>query len=156
MLPYTFHWTHHYPAHTCVKGLRNQFCLSASQSVCPVKNFEISIFTWLNNCCTQQWHGNLKKMYVYLIETKAVHFSAFPALFYLTLVLSTILIRSTTWIQWRPGICRLQARVYVHQPPRSQDCEKLAGRLDEVSQLLHEVSHLFVRPVSYYMKLVSK
>ena len=28
-------------------------------------------------------------MYVYLIETKAVHSSAFPALFYLTLVLST-------------------------------------------------------------------
>ena len=37
-------------------------------------------------------------MCVYLIETKAVHFSAFPALFYLTLVLSAILIRSTTWI----------------------------------------------------------
>ena len=30
-------------------------------------------------------------MYVYLIETKTVHSSAFPALFYLTLVLSTIL-----------------------------------------------------------------
>ena len=37
-------------------------------------------------------------MYVYLIETKAVHSSAFPALFYLPLVLSAILIRSTTWI----------------------------------------------------------
>ena len=37
-------------------------------------------------------------MCVYLIETKAVHSSAFPALFYLTLVLSAILIRSTTWI----------------------------------------------------------
>ena len=38
-------------------------------------------------------------MYVYLIETNAVHSSAFPALFYLTLVLSAILIRSTTlWI----------------------------------------------------------
>ena len=34
-------------------------------------------------------------MYVYLIETKALHFSAFPALFYLTLVLSTILIQPT-------------------------------------------------------------
>ena len=33
---------------------------------------------------------------VYLIETKAVNSSAFPALCYLTLVLSTILIRSTT------------------------------------------------------------
>ena len=39
-----------------------------------------------------------KIMYVYMIVTKAVHSSAFPALFYLTLVLSTILIRSTTWI----------------------------------------------------------
>ena len=29
-------------------------------------------------------------MYVYLIETKAVHSSAFPALFYLTLVLSMV------------------------------------------------------------------
>ena len=81
----------------------------------------------LNNCCTRRWHGNL--MYVYLIETKTVHSSAFPAIFYLTLVLSTILIRSTTWIRWRPGICRLQARVRVHQPPRSKDCEKLVGGL---------------------------
>ena len=37
-------------------------------------------------------------MYVYLIETKAVRFSAFPALFCLTLVLSAVLIWSTTWI----------------------------------------------------------
>ena len=38
-------------------------------------------------------------MYVYPIETNAVHSSAFPALFYLKLVLSAILIRSTTlWI----------------------------------------------------------
>ena len=34
-------------------------------------------------------------MYVYLTETKAVHSSAFPALFYLTLVLFTILMGST-------------------------------------------------------------
>ena len=60
---------------------------------------------------------------------EAVHSSAFPALFHLTLVLSTILIRSTTWIQWRPGICGLQARVRVHQPPRSKDREKLGGDL---------------------------
>ena len=33
---------------------------------------------------------------MYLIETKVFHSSAFPALFYLTLVLSTILIWSTT------------------------------------------------------------
>ena len=66
---------------------------------------------------------------MYLIETKAVHSSAFPTLSYLKLVLSTILIRSTTWIRWRPGICGLQARARVTQPPRSQDCEKLGGSL---------------------------
>ena len=108
-----------------------ELVLSICQFVSPVKNVEISTFTGLNNCCTQQRHGNLKKnMYGYLIETKAVHSSAFPAIFYLTLVLSTILIRSTTWIRWRPGtVCGLQARVHVHQPPRSQDCEKLCGGL---------------------------
>ena len=70
-------------------------------------------------------------MYVYLIETKTVHSSAFPALFYLTLVLSTILIRSTTWIRWRSGICRLQIRVRVHQPPCSKDCKKLGEGLGD-------------------------
>ena len=40
----------------------------------------VSTFTRLNNCCTRQWHGDL--MYVYLMETKAVHSSAFPALFF--------------------------------------------------------------------------
>ena len=44
-------------------------------------------------------------MCVYLIETKAVHSSAFPALFYLTLVLSAILIRSTTWIYGGDRVC---------------------------------------------------
>ena len=40
-----------YPARACAKGLSNRFCLSVSQSVsqsvCPVKNFEISTFTQL-------------------------------------------------------------------------------------------------------------
>ena len=49
------------------------------------------------------WQSKNWIMYVYLRETKAVHSSAFPALFYLTLALSTILIQSTTWIWWRPG-----------------------------------------------------
>ena len=66
---------------------------SVCQSVCLVKNFEISTFTRLKDCCTQQWH-------MYLIETKAVHSSAFPALFYLTLVLSTILLRLSTCSQY--------------------------------------------------------
>ena len=68
----------------------------------------------LKDCCTRQWHGNLKKkMYVYLIETKTVHSSTFPARFYLTLVLFTILIRSTTWIWWRPGIYADSKHVFV-------------------------------------------
>ena len=75
----------------------------------------------------QRWHSNLKKiMYAYLIATKEVHSSA---LFYLTLVLSTILIWSTAWIRWRLGICGLQACVCVHQPPLSKDCKKLGGGL---------------------------
>ena len=65
-----------YPARACAKGLRNRFCpsvsQSVSQSVCPVKNFEISTFT-----AAMTWQS--KK--VYLIETKAVHSSVFPALF---------------------------------------------------------------------------
>ena len=98
----------HYPVctHKGVKQLVLSVCRSVSLSV--------------------QWK---KVMYAYLIETKAVHSSAFPALFYLTLVLSTILIQSTTWIRWRPGMCWLQARVRIHQPPRSQDGEKLGRGL---------------------------
>ena len=67
------------------------------------------------------------KLYVYLIKTKAVHSSAFPALF--CWYCEPFLIRSTTWIRWRPGICGLQARVCIHQPPCSQDCEKLGSIL---------------------------
>ena len=137
LLPYSLIpkcFNYYYPPRACVKGLRNWFCLSVSQSVsqsvCPVKNFEISTFTWLNNCCTWPQHGNLKKIIcVYLTETKPVHSSAFPALFYLSLVLSTILIRSTTSIRWRPSICGLPACVWVHKPSHSQDCEKLGGGL---------------------------
>ena len=69
-------------------------------------------------------------MYVYLIETKVVHSSAFSALFYLTLVLSAILIRSTTSIYGGDRVyADSKARVLVHQLPRSQDCEKLGGGL---------------------------
>ena len=57
-------WTTFYPTCACVKGLSNRFCPSVSQSVClsvcPVKNFEISTFIGLNNCCTRRSHGNLK------------------------------------------------------------------------------------------------
>ena len=42
----------------CAKGLSNRLCLSVSQSVsqsvCPVKNVEISTYTGLNNCCMRQ------------------------------------------------------------------------------------------------------
>ena len=69
-----------YPTRACAKGLSNQFCPSVSLSVClSSENFWNQHIYWVNNCCTQRWHGNLKKkcMHVYLIETKAVHFSAF-------------------------------------------------------------------------------
>ena len=73
----------YYPVRACTKGLSDWFCpsvcQSVSQSVCL--SSEISTFTGLNSCCTWRWHGNLKKiMYVYLIESKAVHSSAFSAL----------------------------------------------------------------------------
>ena len=51
-------------------------------------------------------------MYVYLVETKAVHSSDFPALFYLTLVLSAILIRSTTWIYGGDRVCADSKHVF--------------------------------------------
>ena len=51
-------------------------------------------------------------MYVYLIVTEAVHSSAFPALFYLTLVLSAILIRSTTWIYGGDRVCADSKHVF--------------------------------------------
>ena len=54
----------YYPARVWAKGLSDRFCpsvsQSVSQSVCPVKNFEISTFTGLNNCCMWRWHGNVK------------------------------------------------------------------------------------------------
>ena len=89
---------------------------------------------------------------MYLIETKAVHFSAFPAHFYLTLVLSTILIRSSTWIRWRPGICELQARVCLHQLPRSQNCKKLSGCL--VGTRLHVICRLVLCPAKYNLRKI--
>ena len=66
-------------------------------------------------------------MYVYLIETRAVHSSAIPALFYLALLLSTFWCCQSFWIQLRPGTCGLQACVRVHKPPRYQDCKSWAG-----------------------------
>ena len=58
---------------------------------------------------------------MYLIETKAVLFSAFPSFSYLT---SAILIRSTTRIRRRPGIrglwTRVHATVYVEKCPCHQ------------------------------------
>ena len=73
-------------------------------------------------------------------------------------------------IRWRPGICWLQARVRVHQPPRSQDCEKLGGGLGtrqrirlgaQVSRVIKTGTFLrgpvscFMGLVSYSMKLIS-
>ena len=73
---------------------------------------------------------------------------------FITLVLSTILIRSTTWIRWRPGICGLQARVRVHQPPRSKDCKKLGGGLGTRLRT-HLICGWLHRWVKYGLLLVS-
>ena len=73
---------------------------------------------------------------------------------FITLVVSTILIRSTTWIRWRPGICGPQARVLVHQPPRSQDCVKLGGGL-RTRLRTHLICGWLRRWVKYGVLLVS-
>ena len=80
-----------YPVNACAKGLMNRFCqffsLSVSQSVSvyPKKSLQ----SWNQHIyCVKQllyaaimWQSK-KNMYVYLIETKAAHFSAFPAVLY--------------------------------------------------------------------------
>ena len=62
------------------------------------------------------WQYNLNKKVtcVYLFW-----FSAFPALSYLTLVLSTILIQSATWIWWRLGILGSQTCVGICKHTKS-------------------------------------
>ena len=62
-----------YPVRACANGLLKQ---SVCLSVCPVKNFEISTFKELLYTAVT-WQSK-KIMYVYLIETKAVHSFAFP------------------------------------------------------------------------------
>ena len=88
--------------------------LTICQFVSPVKIVEISTFTGLNmqllyvavtleskkNVCVPDRDENSSLLCI-------------SSSFYLTLVLSTILIRSSTWIQWKPSICGLQVRVRV-------------------------------------------
>ena len=108
-------------------------------------------------------------MYVYLIETKAIHSSAFPAFFYLTLVLSAILILSTTWIyggdwvyadskhvfgftsllvpriakSWAGGWLGTRQRIRLGtQVSRVIKTRTFLRGLDEVCQLLHGVGQL--------------
>ena len=112
-----------YPARACAKGLSNRFCPSVSLSVCLssekilnqiiywVKQLLYAAMTWQsekNNVCVPDRDQNSS-----LLCT--------PALFYLMLVLSAILIRSTTWMWWRPDICGLQTCAHVHQLLCSQD-----------------------------------
>ena len=140
--------------------------LSVCQSVCPVKNFDISTFTRLKDCCTLQGHGN-----VYVPDRDQS--SSLLCISSSTLVLSTIFIWSTTWIQWRAGMCWLQAHICIHQPPRSQDGEKLGSGLGtrqrirlgaQVSEIWRVIERsyaglirsisCFLRSVSYSMKFI--
>ena len=77
------------------KGVK-QSGLSVCQFVSPIKNVE----TWIktgNSFKNWQQHWNCKRS-VYFIGSKVVLPSAFPAVSYWTLGLSTILIRSIPWI----------------------------------------------------------
>ena len=105
--------------------------LSVCLSVCPVKNFEIRTFTTLKNCCTPQWHGNLKKNNVCVPDrdqSSSLFCISSSFLFNVGIVSHFDTVNHLD-IRWRPGMCWPQARVRVHQPPRSQDSEKLGGGL---------------------------
>ena len=57
-------------------------------------------------------------------------------------------------IRWRPGICGPQARVPVHQPPRSQDCEKLGGGLGMRQRICLGAQVSRVKPECFYAGLM--
>ena len=109
-------------------------------------------------------------MYVSLIETKTVHSSAF-LLFNIGIVHHFWYGQPLGWIRWRSGICGLQTRVCVHQPPRSKDCRMLGGglgtrlrthfiqcgRLRRHETPIWQVERSYaglMRSVSYFMRLV--
>ena len=101
-------------------------CLSVYLSICPVKNFEIRTFTRLKDCCTRQWHGNLKKNNVCVPDrdqSSSLFCISSSFLFNIGIVSHFDMVNRLD-IRWRPGMCWLQAHVRVHQPPRSQDSEK--------------------------------
>ena len=107
-------------------------------------------------------------MYVYLIETKAVHFSAFPPLFYLTLVIvrrfDTVNHLDIRWRLLTPNTCSGSpassfpglrkagqaagnGATWQHiclgaQVSRVIKVRTFLRGLDEVCQLLHEVGQL--------------
>ena len=68
-----------------------------------------------------------KLMYVYLIETKAAHSSAFPAHFYNTGIVHHFHTVNHLYTVETRHICGLQARVPVHQSPCSQPGLRKAG-----------------------------
>ena len=105
---------------TCVKGLSNRF-VRLSVSVCQ------------SGCCMRLWHGNLKKKKRWVPDRDQS--SSLLCISSSFLFNIGILIPSTTWIRWRPGICGLQACVCIHQLPCSQDCKTLAGAWERDNSL---------------------
>ena len=110
------------------KGVKQSFC-SVCQSVCLVKNFEISTSTRFKNCFMWQRHVPDRDQSSSLL--------CISSSFNIAIV-----------HQWRVGICWLQARVCVYQPPHSQDCEKLGGRLGTTQHIhlgaqVSEIQHVF-------------
>ena len=98
------------------------------------------------------WQSKKNIMYVYLIETKAVHSSAFPALFYITLVLSAILIRSTTWIYGGDRVYADSKHVFRFTSllvPRIAKAGRGAG-----NEAMHSSGRVLLKPERFYTGLM--
>ena len=125
---------YNYPTRACAKGLSNQFCPSVSQSVSlsvsPLKNFEISTFTRLKDCYTQQWHGNLKKNNGCVPDrdqSSSLFCISSSFLFNIGIIHHFDMVNHLDTVETghvvTPSMCS------CHQPPCSRDGEKLGGGL---------------------------
>ena len=126
--------THYYPACTCAKGLSNRFCpsvsLSVSQSVCS-ENFWNQHIYYVKRLLyvAVTWQSKQKNVCVSdRDQSSSLLCISSSFLFNVGIVRHFDMVNHLD-IWWRPGICWLQARVRVHQPPRSQDCKKLGWGL---------------------------